>query len=187
MIFLAQPEIASIQTKHWFPFFFFSVVPGSKRDKTDYHTVEQEAGRAVLKLLDAKIGRYKFIWIKLFVCMRYQTMRAYWSGRLSGLWNSKYTICGFIEITAAVIGWKQSCCSYPPPPPLPPCYINDTIAWLHKYLDCLMWQTRNILLSTFVESRCWHCLHHHHHPLFDTVSTSRNKKLRSGSAPIKLS
>ena len=32
------------------------VVPGSKRSTADFHTVEQEAGRAVLKLLDAKIG-----------------------------------------------------------------------------------------------------------------------------------
>lgn len=35
----------------------FKVVPGSRRDKVDYHNVEQEAGRAVLKLLDAKIGK----------------------------------------------------------------------------------------------------------------------------------
>lgn len=33
------------------------VVPGSKRTNIDFHTVEQEAGRAVLKLLDAKIGK----------------------------------------------------------------------------------------------------------------------------------
>ena len=34
------------------------VVPGTKRNNIDFHTVEQEAGRAVLKLLDAKIGKY---------------------------------------------------------------------------------------------------------------------------------
>lgn len=34
------------------------MVPGTKRNKVDFHTVEQEAGRAVLKLLDAKIGKY---------------------------------------------------------------------------------------------------------------------------------
>lgn len=33
------------------------VVPGSKRGNVDYHNVEQEAGKAVLKLLDAKIGK----------------------------------------------------------------------------------------------------------------------------------
>jgi len=33
------------------------VVPGTKRNNVDFHTVEQEAGRAVLKLLDAKIGK----------------------------------------------------------------------------------------------------------------------------------
>jgi len=33
------------------------VVPGSKRSNVDYHSVEQEAGKAVLKLLDAKIGK----------------------------------------------------------------------------------------------------------------------------------
>lgn len=38
--------------------FFRPVVPGTKRNKVDFHTVEQEAGRAVLKLLDAKIGKY---------------------------------------------------------------------------------------------------------------------------------
>ena len=38
--------------------FFCPVVPGTKRNKVDFHTVEQEAGRAVLKLLDAKIGKY---------------------------------------------------------------------------------------------------------------------------------
>lgn len=38
-----------------------AVVPGSRRDKVEYHTVEQEAGRAVLKLLDAKIGKYEVL------------------------------------------------------------------------------------------------------------------------------
>lgn len=33
-------------------------MPGTKRNNVDFHTVEQEAGRAVLKLLDAKIGKY---------------------------------------------------------------------------------------------------------------------------------
>ncbi|KAK2570408.1 hypothetical protein P5673_005215 [Acropora cervicornis] len=33
------------------------VVPGIKKSNVDYHSVEQEAGRAVLKLLDAKIGK----------------------------------------------------------------------------------------------------------------------------------
>jgi len=33
------------------------VVPGYKRNNVEFHTVEQEAGRAVLKLLDAKIGK----------------------------------------------------------------------------------------------------------------------------------
>ena len=40
---------------------FRAVVPGSRRDKVDYHNVEQEAGRAVLKLLDAKIGKFLLI------------------------------------------------------------------------------------------------------------------------------
>ena len=40
---------------------FRAVVPGSRRDKIDYHNVEQEAGRAVLKLLDAKIGKFLLI------------------------------------------------------------------------------------------------------------------------------
>lgn len=40
---------------------FCAVVPGSRRDKVDYHNVEQEAGRAVLKLLDAKIGKFLLI------------------------------------------------------------------------------------------------------------------------------
>lgn len=40
---------------------FHAVVPGSRRDKVDYHNVEQEAGRAVLKLLDAKIGKFLLI------------------------------------------------------------------------------------------------------------------------------
>lgn len=35
----------------------FKVVPGIKKSNVDYHSVEQEAGRAVLKLLDAKIGK----------------------------------------------------------------------------------------------------------------------------------
>lgn len=36
--------------------FSLLVVPGIKKSNVDYHSVEQEAGRAVLKLLDAKIG-----------------------------------------------------------------------------------------------------------------------------------
>lgn len=40
---------------------FRAVVPGSRRDKVEYHNVEQEAGRAVLKLLDAKIGKFLLI------------------------------------------------------------------------------------------------------------------------------
>lgn len=53
LVFLLVNEIRLI--------LFRAVVPGSRRDKVDYHNVEQEAGRAVLKLLDAKIGKFLLI------------------------------------------------------------------------------------------------------------------------------
>lgn len=58
---------------------FRAVVPGSRRDKVDYHNVEQEAGRAVLKLLDAKIGKFLLIQ-RLIRLTRAQIPRAFLEG-----------------------------------------------------------------------------------------------------------
>ena len=164
MIFFGPGTDCIHKTKDWFgSYSHFSVVPGSKRDKTDYHTVEQEAGRAVLKLLDAKIGRYKFIWIKLYACMRYQTARACRSGdqgRLKIVWSLEQ------QINNLWFSWDYNCSCWLKAEllflPHSPRTILITTAWLYKHLDCLMKQTQNILLSTFIESRCWHCLPHLH-------------------------